>query len=187
MRIITCGGKRQRLFQWAKELGVAPSTILSRLDRGWSVQETLTTPKTASLWIKRDYPAEYNAWSHLIRRCNNPNNNQYRNYGGRGITVSPLFLYSFKRFLEEIGPRPSSKHSVDRINNNGHYVHGNIRWATQTQQANNSRKVRSIKFQGEVRNLKQWAKKLHIRPSTLHTRLRLWSKVRALSTIGRVK
>lgn len=66
-------------------------------------------------------------------RCSNPNVAQYKDYGGRGIK----FLFnSFEEFLEELGPRPNG-YSLDRINNDGNYEKGNIRWATREQQNNN--------------------------------------------------
>jgi hypothetical protein len=78
----------------------------------------------------------------MLTRCRNPKNKSYHNYGGRGITVSPVFTdpyQGFWRFVEELGERPSPKHSLDRIDNNRGYEPGNIRWATTREQLANRR------------------------------------------------
>lgn len=82
---------------------------------------------------------EYNSWENMKTRCTNPNNNRFDYYGGRGITVCPEWMESFEAFYAHIGPRPEPKglYSIDRINNDGNYEPGNVRWATKTQQANN--------------------------------------------------
>ncbi len=68
-------------------------------------------------------------------RCQNPNDHAFEGYGGRGIK----FRLSLKDLLDNIGSRPSKRFSLDRINNNGHYEVGNIRWATHKEQQNNRR------------------------------------------------
>lgn len=79
---------------------------------------------------------EYWAFKGARGRCTNPNNPCYHDYGGRGIEFR---FTKFQDFLDEVGPRPSPKHSLDRINNDGHYEKGNLRWATKKHQANNRR------------------------------------------------
>lgn len=79
---------------------------------------------------------EWRAWQAMKTRCNNPNTKLYHRYGGRGITYCHEFE-SFKGFLENVGYAPSPKHSLDRIENNGNYEIGNVRWATASEQAYN--------------------------------------------------
>jgi hypothetical protein len=86
--------------------------------------------------------AEYRAWVSMNTRCHNPRCRNYAYYGGRGITVFPAWRSvnaggSFLAFFAHIGPRPSRKHSVDRINNDGNYEPGNVRWATPIEQRAN--------------------------------------------------
>lgn len=90
---------------------------------------------------------EYVAWIDIIQRCANPNNVAYHYYGGRGISVCEAWKTSFVSFLEHVGARPSSAHSIDRINNGGNYEPGNVRWATRLEQEHNKRKRRSETFQ----------------------------------------
>jgi hypothetical protein len=70
------------------------------------------------------------------QRCTNPNHVSYKNYGGRGIEFR---FESFKEFIEEIGLRPSPELTLDRIDNDGHYEAGNVRWATRLEQNSNRR------------------------------------------------
>lgn len=81
---------------------------------------------------------EYEIWCGMVRRCTNPNNHAWPRYGGRGITVCDRWRESFETFLADVGPRPSDKHSIDRINNDGNYEPGNCRWATAREQVQNS-------------------------------------------------
>lgn len=83
----------------------------------------------------------YKTWDGLKQRCLNPNNKNYKGYGGRGIAVSPRWLgqEGFQNFFEDVGQRPGPEYSLDRINNDGNYEPGNVRWATSKQQGRNRR------------------------------------------------
>jgi hypothetical protein len=84
--------------------------------------------------------AEYRIWCGMKRRCHNARSHAYKWYGERGIKVSERWRDDFSLFLTDMGRRPSDKHSIDRINNDGDYELGNCRWATATEQARNRRK-----------------------------------------------
>jgi len=82
---------------------------------------------------------EKSAWENAKQRCFNPNDPDWPNYGGRGITMCEEWRRSFTRFFLDMGERPSPRHSLDRIDVNGHYEPSNCRWATFHQQALNKR------------------------------------------------
>lgn len=83
--------------------------------------------------------SEYRTWKNIRQRCTNPNVKHYLNYGGRGIKMCPRWLGSFENFYADMGPKPSPKLSIDRINNDGDYEPGNCRWATAKEQVANQR------------------------------------------------
>ena len=87
---------------------------------------------------------EYRTYRSAKQRCNNPKNKAYPYYGGGGIQFK---FDSYSSFLQEVGKKPSALHSLDRINVNGNYEAGNVRWATRLQQGSNRRSKREIMLQ----------------------------------------
>lgn len=81
----------------------------------------------------------YHVWRSMMQRCDNPNSKNYKHYGGRGIRLCPQWRSSFQQFLKDVGERPTMDHTLDRINVNGNYEPGNVRWATREEQACNKR------------------------------------------------
>lgn len=74
----------------------------------------------------------------MIQRCTNPNAKNYKWYGARGISVCERWLNSFEAFAADMGERPDGL-SIDRIDNDGNYEPGNVKWSTQSEQVRNSR------------------------------------------------
>lgn len=126
---------------------------------------------------------EYRAWNQMIQRCTNPNIRNYADYGGRGIIVCKEWVDSFEAFYRHIGPKPSSAHSLDRIDNSGNYEPGNVRWATDAQQRDNSRHPKKFLYQGELLSMSEIARRSGIKAVTLRARLVImgWSVERATS------
>ncbi len=84
-------------------------------------------------------PPEYRTWSSMKTRCNNPKVWSFKYYGGRGIKICERWTKSFWDFLSDMGPKPTPKHSIDRIDSNGDYEPKNCRWATVEMQINGRR------------------------------------------------
>lgn len=126
---------------------------------------------------------EHRVWQNMIYRCHTKTSRQYADYGGRGIKVCARWRKSFSAFLEDMGPAPSPKHSLDRLDNDKGYGPGNCRWATPKEQQNNRRANRPLEYKGEKRNLCEWAERFGLDKATLHGRLRRgWSVARSLET-----
>jgi hypothetical protein len=99
---------------------------------------------------------EFAIWNMMIQRCSNPKNIGYKWYGARGIMVCERWR-KFAAFYSDVGPRPSPTHTLDRINNDGNYEPGNVRWATQKEQSRNRRSTRFISAFGKTLPLIEWA------------------------------
>ncbi len=87
---------------------------------------------------------EYKIWGSMKRRCNNPNDARYSDYGGRGIKVYPAWDEDFRAFIKDVGMRPSKHYTLDRIDNDRGYEPGNVRWATRITQNRNQRGSKSV-------------------------------------------
>lgn len=85
----------------------------------------------------------HSTWLRIRERCYNKNSQDYQDYGAKGITVDPLFLNDFEAFYTEVGEPPAGRYSLDRINHKVGYFEGNLRWATDSQQAQNKGKQRN--------------------------------------------
>lgn len=101
---------------------------------------------------------EYYAWVNIKTRCYNTKLPDFKDYGGRGIKVCDRWLESFENFYQDMGKRPSNKHSIDRYpNNDGNYEPSNCRWGTNIEQANNKRNIVLYESNGLIMNLQGWA------------------------------
>lgn len=136
---------------------------------------------------------EYRVWMNVRSRCRNSKNAQFHLYGGRGIKVCNGFDY-FPNFLAVLGRRPTPKHSIERVENNANYSCGecdecksnqwikNVKWATNTEQANNRRSNWKITIGSETLTATQWAKRNGLKQGTVLGRLKNgWEPVEAVT------
>lgn len=122
----------------------------------------------------------YRVWRNMRQRCENPRNPEFANYGGRGIVVCERWQ-RFQVFLADMGERPAGM-SIERIDNDRGYEPGNCRWATPSEQAQNTRVAHRITFRGETRTLTDWCRVLGIDRSTAQRRIaRGWKAAEALA------
>lgn len=139
--------------------------------------------------------SEHRIWAGIKNRCLNPAEERFKDYGGRGIVICQRWRESFAAFFSDLGVRPSSRHSIDRIDNNGHYSCGecseclthqwpaNCRWATMETQQRNKLNNRVLTFNGTAQTLADWSETCGINRHTLTHRLQLgWSVEKALTT-----
>lgn len=125
---------------------------------------------------------EYKTWCGIKRRCYNVNERSYSRYGGRGIRMSDSWRNSFESFFADMGPRPSAKHSIDRIDNDGPYSKENCRWTDAGQQAANRRDNLNLTMGDLTFSLSEWSRRTGIKAATIKYRIRSgWSIDRALS------
>lgn len=106
------------------------------------------SPKTHCGCKVKKHPqhkATYHAWWDAKGRCMNPNHPTYPSYGAKGIRMCERWNESFDAFLQDVGYRPNSRHSLDRIDAHGHYEPGNVRWATLKVQARNKKNTKWVK------------------------------------------
>lgn len=126
---------------------------------------------------------EYRVWLDMKSRCYNVSANCYDNYGGRGISVCDTWKDDFTVFYKDMGPRPSSKHTIERKDNNSNYCKDNCEWATRKQQNRNKRNNILLTYNNETKTIVEWSEILNIHYRTLNNRInRGWSTERALTT-----
>ncbi len=126
--------------------------------------------------------SEYKSWSAMKARCSRPSCNGYENYGGRGIRVCDRWA-TFTNFIDDMGPKPTVHHQLDRVDNDGWYGPDNCRWSTRFEQGNNKRKNIMLTHNGETMCLARWSRKTGIHYYTLWGRLKGgWSVADSLTT-----
>lgn len=113
----------------------------------------------------------YAIWGGIVDRCENHNSPIFGHYGGRGIRVCQRWRDSFEAFLADMGPRPSTKYSVERKNNDGPYDPINCVWATKKVQMRNTRTNVFVECRGERRCVSDWAELTGLKPASLRYRL----------------
>lgn len=126
--------------------------------------------------------SEYYCWVNIKTRCTNPNTKNWKYYGGRGITLCKCWE-TFENFYEDMGPKPSAEHTIERKNNELGYCKENCCWVLKFKQAANKRNNHYIEFRGQIKHVAEWARELGIPESRLRMRLHNgWDCIKALTT-----
>jgi hypothetical protein len=159
-----CGQHIERRFDSIRS-GNTKSCGCLKLEKDQARGPTLVTHGEARSRHQRPSP-EYQCWTAITARCCNTRNKAYPNYGGRGIRLCDRWrfgnggLSGYECFLSDMGRKPSSKHSIDRIDVNGNYEPDNCRWATRLEQHRNRRRIVQCWLPGDVMDkVDAWAKK----------------------------
>lgn len=117
------------------------------------------------------YTPEYATWQSMKTRCKYPGAAAYARYGGAGIKVCERWS-SFRNFYEDMGPKPTPQHSIDRIDSKEDYAPENCRWATPYEQINNRSNTILITVKGTTLPLAEWGRRSGMKYDTLRGRLR---------------
>lgn len=130
---------------------------------------------------------EYRSWQMMVQRCTNPKATSFESYGGSGITVCNEWLNSFETFLKDMGPRPSVKYSIDRIDSTKGYCPDNCRWIEKREQPHNFKRNVLVSYQGSTMplwHLMQSHNTLGLKYSTVFMRVTKlgWKAEDAIST-----
>ncbi|HYT43969.1 MAG TPA: hypothetical protein VEP90_16635 [Methylomirabilota bacterium] len=129
---------------------------------------------------------EYIAWRSIKNRCNNPKSKDYKDWGDRGIHVYPQWRDSYETFLKDVGRKPYSNASLDRIDNSRGYEPGNVRWTTMQTQNNNRRDNLLLTFQGRTQTAMDWAREIGLHRNAMYSRIKSgWPTERILTTPAR--
>lgn len=124
---------------------------------------------------------EYRTWANMHQRCRCKSGPDFALYAARGIRVCERW-HNYALFLEDMGRKPTSSHSIDRIDLNGNYDPGNCRWATLIEQANNKRNNLLITYRGRTQTLPMWCRELGISLAAIRSRIdRGWPLELAMS------
>lgn len=135
---------------------------------------------SSSAMTKKHHPL-YGTYNQMVQRCRNPNVEAFHRYGGRGIKVCESWSEDFWNFVDDMGERPSSRHSIDRIDNDGDYCPENCRWATPEEQARNMSSNTILTHDGKTMCVIDWADHLGITRQALFARLKRWPLDQALT------
>jgi hypothetical protein len=126
----------------------------------------------------------YRTWAHIKERCFCPTSVDFPRYGGRGISMCSRWRGSIVAFVDDMGARPSPKHSIDRIDNDGDYEPGNCRWSTATEQARNRRSSHMLSHNGRTMTITEWELEMGLPRRVICGRINRqgWTPAQAITT-----
>jgi DNA-directed RNA polymerase specialized sigma subunit len=127
--------------------------------------------------------SEYRTWQGMKQRCYNKKHPSYKDYGGRGIIVCKEWINSYDTFIEDMGNKPTKKHTIERIDNSKDYDKENCKWATKIEQSTNRRSSNFITHDGKTLTAAEWSRQTGIDYMTIRNRVKNgWSHEKAITT-----
>ena len=169
-------GHKNYLCKCSCEKGTEKYVDLQNLKSGKSISCGCLTIENAKKHFTKHGETKtklYNTWSGMRHRCNNPNDDRYKDYGGRGIRVCDEWLNSYEVFRDwSLSHGFENNLTIDRIDNDGNYEPSNCRWVDNKTQANNKRSNVIIEHNGIKKNTTEWGNELGINPRNIRNRLR---------------
>lgn len=145
----------------------------SDLNRGRSTMCKACATKAQQQEHGMTNSSEYSSWSHMIRRCHNPDSKDFTRYGGRGIKVWDPWRESFEAFFAYLGPKPTEEYTIERIDSNGNYEPGNVKWATREEQNRNRSCNIHVTIDNVTKTIAEWAKDSPVPAQTIYKRVSL--------------
>lgn len=180
------GKTRRRAFLCRCDCGTEKTILLTNLKKGLTKSCGCLRDKRLIKLVDGVNSAQhplYETWRGIKGRCLTETHVSFPLYGGRGIQVCPEWQDSFAKFVEDMGPKPSPSHTIDRIDNGGDYCPDNCRWATWEKQHQNRRDNNNITYLGETLCVAEWSRRLGGNPRLVGNRIqRGWSPIEAVST-----
>lgn len=153
-------GKNRRAFvrcECGTEKSIRADSLLSIRSCGCLNREHITKLSMTHGYFHL-HKMEYTTWTSMIKRCHDPKDGSYPKYGGAGIFVCDRWRSGFMNFFNDMGPKPTPAHEIDRIDYYGPYSPENCRWATDVEQSNNRRSNRMLTMDGETKSLARWVR-----------------------------
>lgn len=183
--VVSYAGKENQLCHWLCkcECGTQKKLRTSALTSGKSNSCGCLRKEMNNFWKKThgmSNTPEFQIWTSMRRRCRAKHRPDWRVYGLFQVCKR---WEKFENFIEDMGKRPSPKHSIERIENSHGYSPDNCKWATQTEQGRNRRTNHILTFDGRSQCIIEWAEEFNMRPGTLLERLRRgWTVKKAITT-----
>lgn len=173
--VTQCVGKtptRMYIWECACDCGKQVNKTSGILQRGCTYCSHTCTLRPTNRTHGQSYTREYRAWVSMKSRCYTKSHKNYDEYAGRGVSVCPQWVDNFEQFYADVGPAPTDKHTVDRIDVDGNYEPGNVRWATQAEQNLNRRNTLRAEVRGELLPLKTIGEKYGVAYAAVFSRFK---------------
>jgi hypothetical protein len=148
--------RRQWIWRFRCDCGSVLETYAQRVLSGGTKSCGCIQKEIAGASLRthgKSLSKEHACWKHIIQRCTNPKNGQWKNYGGRGIEICSRWRDSFEAFLEDMGYAPEKGFKIERVDNSKGYEPGNCEWKLMKPNVRNRRITVKVMYEGKERIL----------------------------------